>query len=246
MNRATVLSAFLAATISLGVLPNSAAAQNPPRIGPDQAAVLMNFADLRMQDSAPFIYRGDSEQERGAWVARGFARCAVKHSHERARELLDSSIAGRAHPVGYEQRYFRRFRTCTPTSGMADVGLIRGAIAENVVLSNAPPAGFRAAASVPELIDYLRYVEALEASADNIVTVTQLGYQCRAALSPAATYAALDKEPGSAEEQNALRELDRRTPLCDVFFDRGEEVSHWFRRAFVARGLYYWQRFLEA
>jgi hypothetical protein len=243
--RCVQLASALLAAISLAGVPSSAGAQGVA-IGPSPESVLFDFAATRMQDSSPFIYRGDSEQERGAWVARGFARCAVKHSGERARQLLDSSIAGRAHPVGYEQRYFRRFRTCTPISGMADVGLIRGALAEHVLLSNAPPDGFRAAASVPELIDYLGYVEALEASADNIVTVTQLGYQCRAALSPAATYAALDKEPGSAEEANALSELDRRTPLCDVFFDRGEEVSHWFRRAFVARGLYYWQRFLEA
>ena len=238
------MAGALLAAISLAGAPSSAGAQGVA-IGPAPEAVLFDFAATRMRDSAPFIYRGDSEQERGAWIARGFARCAVKHSDERARQLLDSSIAGRAHSVGYEQRYFRRFRTCTPTSGIADVGLIRGALAERVLLSNAPPAGFRAAASVPELIDYLRYVEALEASADNIATVTQLGYQCRAALSPAATYAALDKEPGTAEEVEALSELDRRTPLCDVFFDRGEEVSHWFRRAFVARGLYYWQRFLE-
>jgi hypothetical protein len=76
--------------------------------------------------------------------------------------------------------------------------------------------------------------------------VTQLGYQCRAAVSPSATYAVLATEPETPQEEAALAALDRRSAICDAFFGRGEEVSHWFRRAFVARGLYYWQRFLDA
>ena len=244
MGRIQFASALLGA-ISLTGLPSSTAGQGVP-LGPSPEEVLFDFAASRKQDSAPFIYRGDSEQTRGAWIARGFARCAVKLSDDRAQVLLDSSIAGRAHPVGYEQRYFARFRSCVPSSGKVDVSLVRGALAEHMVLFGQPPAGYRAASSVPELIEYLRFVEALEASAENLVTVTQLGYQCRAAVSPAATYAVLSTEPESLEEENALAELDSRTRLCDVFFERGEEVSHWFRRAFVARGLYYWARFLEA
>ena len=239
-----VFACVLFAAFSLASFPSSASAQGEA-LGPTPEAVLFDFAEIRMRDSTPYIYRSEAQQGYGAWVARGFARCAVKLNSERARHLLDSSIAGQPHPVGYEQRYFRRLRTCTPSSGMADVGLVRGAVAERLLLSTRVPDGFRATSSVSELIEYLRFVEALEASEENLVTVTQLGYQCRAAVSPAAAYAVLRTEPESAEEDEALRDLDGRTSLCDVFFARGDDVNHWFRRAFVARGVYYWQRFLE-
>jgi len=241
MGRVQVTGVLLAA-ISFFSFSSSAAAQ----IGPDSRTVAMELSALKFLDSAPFIYRSDAEQTRGAWIARSFARCAVKFSDDRSRELLESSIAGRDHPLGYEERFFRRLRNCAPSSGMSDVSLMRGALAERLLLSSRVPDGFRATSSIPELISYLGFVEALEASDENLVTVTQLGYQCRAAVSPSATYAVLATEPESVQEEGALKALDRRSSLCDVFFGRGEEVSSWFRRAFVARGLYYWQRFLEA
>ena len=244
MGRIQFIISLLSAATLTG-LPGPAAGQEFP-LGPLPEQVLFDFAATRMKDSTPFIYRSGPEQKRGAWVARGFARCAFRLNDERARVLLDSSIAARAHPVGYEKRYFQRFSGCVPSSGKVDVSLVRGALAEHTLLSTQPPQDYRATSSVPELIEYLRFVEALEASEENLVTVTQLGYQCRAAVSPSATYAVLGTEPESAEEEKALSELDGRTPLCDVFFERGNEVSHWFRRAFIARGLYYWERFLEA
>jgi len=241
MGRAQFIGAFLA-SLSFCSFSSPAAAQ----IGTDSRAVEMELGGLKLLDTAPFIYRSDAEQVRAAWSARSFARCAVKFSDDRSRELLEASIAGSRHPLGYEERFFRRLRNCAPSSGTNDVGLIRGALAERLLLSTRVPQGFRATTSVPELISYLRFVEALEASDENLVTVTQLGYQCRAAVSPSATYAVLQTEPESPQEEEALAALDRRSEICDVFFGRGEEVSHWFRRAFVARGLYYWQRFLEA
>ncbi|WP_157093103.1 hypothetical protein [Paraurantiacibacter namhicola] len=205
-----------------------------------------DFAQQSVEQQIPLIYRGDRAQRKGYWKASRFAGCAVRLSESRAKQMLDSFFAGVKETSTLETRYYERFDTCAPVSGLVDTNFVRGSMAEIFVTKMYPASSFRPVGSEAELLAFLGSVEARNASAGDILTTLQLGYQCRVALSPYLARDVLDHEVGSAQERDTLEEFYADTPLCDRFFGRGERLTHWFERGFTARALYYLQMFSSA
>ncbi len=249
MNRRVLLGtiAGLAWVAFLAFAPGAMAQRTsaPARIGgmaPVFEGDSLDASLLMLEQLKPYVYRGKVAQEEGFYVADRFARCAVGLNLDRARNLLDAAMTPEGHNLSDEQRYYTRLRGCAVKRIYIDRDFMRGALAAHIIAARPEVADTVPVQSQDELIDYLQAIEVAERSTTNLLTMTQLGYECRAALAPKEAYYSLMREPGSDEEGAALRQLEQKTPLCNVFFGE-EQLSNWFQRTFVASGLYHWQQY---
>ena len=222
------------------------------RFEPDTLFMTVNgeletYADLLMlevENSTPYYYRAAWQQRRGFDVTRRFGRCAVKLSPSRARDYLAASGPFSSADIGEEIRFVTRMRNCSPAKLKVDRDFLRGALAEHLIEAEFPET-MRGARNESEMIAFLRSVEFDHSDANDLVSLVRLGYQCRVAAVPDLALEILETEPGSEEEEGLLDLLERRTFACDPFF-RGGDLSNYFARTFVSRGLYDWSLFMAA
>lgn len=232
--RVAVLAALL--------FPATAAAQDPAN--PEEMAAFMSnrMSEIMFDQKVPYQYRGKVEQEEAFDVATKFARCAVKLNEGMARDLLDRAMSEEGIHIDDEQAYYDRLRGCAIRRMYMDRDFMRGSLASFILLRSPEMADVASAKTEEELVEFLTAVEVGKASFEDAITSTQIGFECRAAMVPSAAYRILEQEPGSEAEAAAFKALTELTPYCDPAF-RDDELSHWFSRLFVARGLYHWNQF---
>lgn len=189
----------------------------------------------------PYRYRGAGEQAEAFFVADTFARCAVKLSEKRARNLLNLSMDGGIH-IEQEQAYYDRLKGCAIRRAAIDREFMRGSLAVHILLNHEEIGSVEPALTQVELLDFLRAVEVVDGNFTQNLTSTQLGFQCRAALAPDLAHGILAKEPGSDSEANAIIEIEEKTSYCNSLFEN-DKPTNWFARVFLARGLYHWGEF---
>lgn len=230
------------AVLAGAFIPGTAAAQDPAN--PEEMAAFMSnrMSEMMVDQKMPYQYRGKVEQEEAYFVATNFARCAVKLNEGMARDLLDRAMSEKGIHIDDEQAYYDRLRGCAVRKMYMDRDFMRGSLASYILLQSPDMANVESARTEEELVEFLTAVEVGKASFEDAITSTQIGFECRAAMVPSAAYRILEQEPGSAEEAAAFKALADLTPYCDPAF-RDEELSHWFSRLFVARGLYHWNQY---
>lgn len=224
-------------------IPSVASAQSTEMLDSRERQYTFEFNDKLLQQLVPYEYRSEIEQEEAFYVANSFARCAIKLDEKGARALLDKTMFEGVY-LAEEQDYYDRLRGCAIKYKLVDREFMRGSLARHVLLRHEKMAEVQSAITEAELIDFLKSVEVTDKKFVRTLTSTQVGYQCRAAMVPDIAYAVLENEPNSKREASALRRLEEATPYCDALF-KDEEPSLWFKRAFLARGLYHWNQYRD-
>lgn len=194
-----------------------------------------DFDDVRSRTSRNNPY----EQYRRALA---LSQCAVKLSPQRASDLLAEQPAsvGENTALG---RFFGSTSGCIRSSTGMPLALMRGAVAEILILKT----DRRRAESTIALSDYDKVTKFVAAEADrnrlrsrDDVALMRTA-QCQAASLPGLARNVLETEHGSAEEEEALNDLQRRVPSCGNI-DRVVGSTRSFFRAYLSESVFEWYK----
>jgi hypothetical protein len=173
--------------------------------------------------------------------ARQFARCAVGRGRESAAAVLDQSMPSLGTARVDTARYYMKLRACAAARATLDGEILKGALAEQLIATQ-PRFGATAPAATPADIQaFISQIAFADGSLKSPVSRALVEAECRAAASPMDAYALVNADLGTTAFTQAAARLDQSTAACNLF-PNDKPIAANYRRAMVARGLYYWGR----
>lgn len=164
--------------------------------------------------------------------ATDIAKCMLGRAGEDAPEYLGGQLAGDPDYQRLSDALTGRHKRCAQINGEATAIAISGALAEQLVVADAPALADRAP-TVNE--DEAR---SFFGDLSGAVTLENIA-GCLAVYSPGLSYKVISSEPGSSEEESSLSTLYQQTPECRMAAPP-QDVPTLYQRAALATALYEW------
>ncbi len=227
------MSALLGAALLASAAGATAQQSKPPPPPPSTYDLRQGNANtnFRRDYNSKVVLSSENKEVATYMLARNMAACVAKKAPAEAGKLLGGPMTSYGNYEQLTAALRKKHRGCVTQEAAVPIGIVNGALAEELVRIINPRLQDR---SAPGAVAGAKAFY----TAPGGVTMDTLG-RCLAVHSPGLAYRVLGTAAGSADEARAIAALFAQTPECGVRA-APRDIPAMEQRSAVATGLYHW------